>query len=231
MNFTGIGTLANVITILCFSLLGTYCSRILSDNLKETLRQCIGLVCMAIGLHLFIGAHEHILANVCCLMVGVVIGEGVGVHAFVENTSLWLRNKVGTSSSTFALGFVVATSFYLTGDMFIIGSIQDGATGDPTILYWKTPLDAISAFVLAAEYGAGVTFSAFPVLIVQGAITLLAYYFSSLLSPNVLEGIRGVGGIVLLALGLYVLNIVKDMRVFNLMPGIAVVALWEMLKR
>jgi uncharacterized protein len=139
MNFVGIGTLTNVITIICFALLGNYCSRILSNNLKETLRQCIGLVCTAIGLHLFIGAHEHIVANVCCLMAGVVIGEGIGVHAFVENISLWLKNKVEASSGTFALGFVVATTFYLTGDMFIIGSIQDGAIGDPTILYWKTP--------------------------------------------------------------------------------------------
>jgi uncharacterized protein len=95
----------------------------------------------------------------------------------------------------------------------------------------EDPLDAISAFVLAAEYGMGVTFSAFPVLIVQGAITLLAYCFASELSLNVLEGIRGVGGIVLMALGLYVLNILKDMRVFNLMPGIAVVTLWELLRR
>lgn len=230
MNFVGIGTLLNVIAILCFSILGTYCSRVLSINLKESLKQCIGLVCMAIGLYLFIGAHEHIMENIYCLVAGVVIGEGIGIHMLVENTSLWLRNKVEASSSTFAIGLVVATSFYLTGDMFIIGSIQDGAASDPMILFWKVPLDAISAFILAAEYGIGVAFSALSVLVVQGSITFLAYCFSLSLSHNILEGIRGVGGIVLVGLGMHILNIIKDIRVFNMMPGIAVATLWAIIR-
>jgi len=162
-------------------------------------------------------------------MAGAVIGELLGVHAFVERASLWLKKKAGDSSHAFSLGFVAATTFYLTGDMFIVGSIQDGAARDPTILFWKTPLDALSAFILASEYGKGVAFSALPVFLVQGCITLMAYCCSSFLSPLVLEGVRGVGGIILLALGLYVLNIVKNMRVLNLMPGIAVIMAYRIL--
>ncbi len=241
MNIIGIGTITNVVTILLFSFIGVYLGKKLPATLKETLLSCIGLICALIGVQLFLkGEETRLLGNIICLIVGAVIGELLALHQLIEKLSLRLQARFascgrlpqgarGANNNTFALGLAIATIFFLTGDMFIVGSIQEGATGNPTILFWKSPFDAITACVLAAEYGIGVALSAGPVAIVQGLITLMAYLFASQITPEMIMVIRVVGGIILFALGLNVMNITK-LRVMNLMPAIPIAIIWEIIR-
>jgi len=126
-----------------------------------------------------------------------------------------------------AEGFVSATLLFCVGAMAVIGAIEGALRGDHTILYTKSLLDGISAMLLTAALGIGVIFSAAAVLLYQGAIALSAKYITSFLSAAELDSavteVSAVGGILVAAIGLGVLN-VKKINVVNLLPSIVIIA-------
>ena len=110
-------------------------------------------------------------------------------------------------SSRFVEGFVTATLLYLTGAMTIVGSIRDGTVGDPSVLLIKALLDGVASVALASSLGVGVLFSALPVLVVQGGITLLAGQLAFLSQPAVLDAVNATGGLLILGIGINLLNL------------------------
>ncbi|MCB1797228.1 MAG: DUF554 domain-containing protein, partial [Candidatus Competibacteraceae bacterium] len=171
------------------------------DRIKIVLMQALGLAVVAIGLRMALEA-QHTLLAIGCLLLGGVTGELLRIEQRLDNLAETLSRTLRSNSSRFVEGFVTATLLYLTGAMTIVGSIQDGTIGDPSVLLVKSLLDGVASVALASSLGIGVMFSALPVLLIQGGITLLAAQLAFLSQPAVLDAVNATGGLLILGIGI-----------------------------
>lgn len=212
------GTLANAGAILGGSLLGLAVGPRLPERVKGILMQALGLSVLVLGLRMALEGKE-ILVPVGCLLLGGITGELVRIEQRLEQLGEWLEDRLRFGSETFAEGFSSASLLYLTGAMMIVGSIRDGTAGDPTTLYVKALLDGVAAVALASSLGAGVAFSSLSVLVVQGALTLLASHLLFLQRPDVLAAVTAIGGMLIAAIGINLLEL-RRIRTGNLLPAV-----------
>ncbi|MFZ1493602.1 MAG: DUF554 domain-containing protein [Candidatus Competibacter denitrificans] len=213
-----IGTLVNTGTVLVGSAVGLMAGSRLPENIKTILMQALGLSVVAIGLRMALEA-QHALLAIGCLLLGGVSGELLRIEQRLEGLAEILQSKIRSRSSRFVEGFVTATLLYLTGAMTIVGSIQDGTIGDPSVLLIKALLDGVASVALASSLGIGVMYSALPVLVVQGGITLLASQMAFLSEPAVLDAVNATGGLLILGIGINLLEI-RRIHVGNLLPAL-----------
>lgn len=157
-----------------------------------------------------------------CLALGAVWGEGQGWEAGLESVGRRLEKKFGGEDSQFVKGFVSATLLFCVGAMAIVGSLQDGLTHNYDILLVKSMLDGIFAMIFAASMGVGVLFSALPLLIYQGSISLGAGYIKPLLTDPMLNNITALGGVLITGIGINALGL-RRIKVANLLPGLFLV--------
>ena len=222
------GTLVNSGAILAGSLVGLAVGRHISERLKTIVMQALGLSVMLIGRQMALTGKD-IIMTIGCLLIGAVTGEVINIENWLERMAERLKARFRSDSSTFVQGFVSASLLYLTGAMMIVGSIQDGTVGDPHTLYVKSLLDGVASVALASSLGVGVAFSAVAVLIVQGAITLMAGQLLFLRSPAVLDAVAATGGVLILAIGINLLDL-KQIRVGNLLPAVFFAIAWAALR-
>jgi uncharacterized membrane protein YqgA involved in biofilm formation len=222
------GTLVNSGAILAGSFVGLSAGRHISERIKSIVMQALGLSVMLIGLQMALTGRE-IVMTISCLLIGGVTGELINIEKWLERMAERLKASFRSDSSTFVQGFVSSSLLYLTGAMMIVGSIQDGTVGDPHTLYVKSLLDGVASVALASSLGVGVAFSALSVLVVQGAITLMASQLLFLRSPAVLDAVAAAGGVLILAIGINLLDL-KQIRVGNLLPAIFYAIAWAALR-
>ena len=213
-----LGTLVNTGTVLVGSAIGLAAGSRLPERIKSILMQALGLAVVGIGLRMALEA-QHALLAISCLLLGGISGELLRIEARLEQLAETLRRKLRSDSSRFVEGFVTATLLYLTGAMTIVGSIQDGTVGDPSVLLIKALLDGVAPVALASSLGIGVMCSALPVLLVQGGITLLAGQLAFLSAPAVLDAINATGGLLILGIGINLLEI-RRIQIGNLLPAL-----------
>ncbi len=213
-----LGTAVNVATVLAGSAVGVCVGGRLAERFKTILMQALGLSVLLIGLRMALEGERPLLA-IGCVLAGGVVGEGLRVEHWLAQAGEWLKARLRSTSVTFVEGYVSASILYCTGAMTIVGSIQDGTVGDPSTLYVKALLDGVASVALASSLGAGVAVSALTILVVQGAITLLAGQLLVLQEPAVLNAVTSVGGLLILGIGLNLLEIAQ-IRIGNLMPGV-----------
>ncbi len=213
-----IGTLVNTGAVVVGSAIGLGAGTRLPESIKSILMQALGLSVLVIGLRMALEA-QHALLAIACLLLGGVSGELLRIEQRLENLAETLRHMLRSDSSRFVEGFVTATLLYLTGAMTIVGSIRDGTVGDPSVLLVKALLDGVASIALASSLGIGVLFSALPVLLVQGAITLLAGQLTILSQPAVLDAINATGGLLILGIGINLLEL-RRIRIGNLLPAL-----------
>jgi len=116
-------------------------------------------------------------------------------------------------------GFVTASLLFCVGPLTVLGSIEDGLTDQYTQLATKAVLDGFASIALAAALGWGVGIAAVSVLVIQGAITLGAGAFDSILEGETLEVLTSAGGILIIGISLKLLD-VKDVKVGNFLPAL-----------
>ncbi len=213
-----LGTVVNTGAVVIGSAVGLTVGTHLPTGIKIILMQALGLATTVIGLRMALEA-QHVLLAIGCLLLGGVSGELLCIEQRLEGLADRLRRMLRSDSSRFVEGFVTATLLYLTGAMTIVGSIQDGTVGDPSVLLVKSLLDGVASVALASSLGIGVLFSALPVLLVQGSITLLAAQLSFLSQPAMLDAINATGGLLILGIGINLLEIGR-IRVGNLLPAL-----------
>lgn len=213
-----LGTLVNTGAVVVGSAVGLTAGTWLPERIKRILMQALGLAVVAIGLRMALEA-QHALLAIGCLLLGGVTGELLRIEQRLDNLAEALRRMLRSDSSRFVEGFVTASLLYLTGAMTIVGSIQDGTLGDPSILLIKALLDGVASVTLASSLGIGVMFSALPVLLVQGSITLLAAQLAFLSQPTVLDAINATGGLLILGIGVNLLEI-GQIHIGNLLPAL-----------
>ena len=226
----GLGTIINTGAIVAGGLAGILFGRFLKENVQDTLSKCCGVSTLMIGIA---GALEKMLTLengaissggsmllVLCLTVGGVIGELLNLEGAFECFGRWLKEKTGNAKDKgFVNAFVTASLTVCIGAMAIVGSIQDGLTGDYSVLATKAVLDFIIIMVMSCSLGPGAAFSAIPVAILQGSVTALAGLVRPVMTEVALNNLSLVGSVLIFCVGINLLW-GKKIRVANLLPAI-----------
>ena len=226
----GLGTIINTGAIVAGGLAGILFGRFLKENVQDTLSKCCGVSTLMIGIA---GALEKMLTMengaisgggsmllVLCLTVGGVIGELLNLEGAFECFGRWLKEKTGNAKDKgFVNAFVTASLTVCIGAMAIVGSIQDGLTGDHSVLATKAVLDFIIIMVMSCSLGPGAAFSAIPVAILQGSVTALAGLVRPVMTEAALNNLSLVGSVLIFCVGINLLW-GKKIRVANLLPAI-----------
>ena len=225
-----LGTIINTGAIVAGGLAGILFGRFLKENVQDTLSKCCGVSTLMIGIA---GALEKMLTPengtitgggsmllVLCLTVGGVIGEFLNLERAFECFGRWLKEKTGNAKDKgFVNAFVTASLTVCIGAMAIVGSIQDGLTGDYSVLATKAVLDFIIIMVMSCSLGPGAAFSAIPVAILQGSVTALAGLVRPVMTEAALNNLSLVGSVLIFCVGINLLW-GKKIRVANLLPAI-----------
>ena len=228
----GLGTIINTAAIVAGGFGGALFGRFLKENVQDTLTKCCGVSTLFIAVT---GALEQMLTVengaivshgamlvIGCLTIGAVIGEMLDLEGAFECFGEWLKQKTGNAKDKcFVDAFVTASLTVCIGAMAIVGSIEDGITGDYSILATKSVLDLIIIMVMSCSMGRGAVFSAIPVAVLQGSITALAGLLRPVMTAAALANLSMVGSVLIFCVGV---NLVwgKKVRVANLLPAIVI---------
>jgi hypothetical protein len=183
----------------------------------------VGLFTLAIGISMVVKL-DHILIVVGSLAIGSLLGEWINIEKGAERMSNYLKKRFHIGSERFSEGLITAFLLFCIGSMTILGTIQEGTGGSSDLLFTKSLMDFFSAMILASAFGFGVVVSAIPLLIFQGALTLLAMYAGSFFTPAIVQGLTNVGGILLIGLGINILEM-RKLRIMNMLPALIMVIL------
>lgn len=220
-----IGTFLNIATVLIGGTLGLIFGARIPDQLKATVISGMGLFTMAMGLQMFLNT-ENPLVVLGSLLIGTLLGEWWKIEDGLQNFGKFLEQRFSREgdddSNKFVRGFLTASLLFCVGPLTILGSIQDGLTGDYNLLAVKSVLDGFASLAFASTLGIGVMFSTIIILIYQGGISLLAAQLNSIVSPSMMNELTATGGVILLGLAFSSLLEIKKIRVGNMLPGLAV---------
>lgn len=237
----GLGTIINVCCIVAGGLMGLVGKRFISQRLQDALLKACGLSVIFLGLG---GALEKMLAVAAAadgsvtlssggtmmilvsLAAGSAIGEAIDLDARFEALGNWLREKTGSSGdTTFVDGFVTASLTVCIGAMAIVGSIQDGISGNYTTLALKGAIDAVCICAMAASMGKGVVFSALPVGVWQGLVTAASTLLQPMMTRAALDNLGLVGSILIFCVGV---NLIwpRTFKPANMLPAVFIAAAW-----
>ena len=231
----GLGTIINTLAILAGGVLGGLFGKLLSDSAQDTLTKICGVSTLFIAIS---GALEGMLRIengvivsggsmmiIGCLSIGALIGELMKIEDAFERFGSWLKIKTGNAKDQgFVHAFVTASLTVCIGAMAIVGSIQDGLMGDPSTLFTKSVLDFVIVMVFASAYGKGALFSALPVGVWQGSITVLAVLLGGGIPPAAVENLGFMGSVLIFCVGVN-LAFGQKFRVANMLPALLIGAL------
>lgn len=194
------GILTNPLAIILGASIGIMLRRLVTNSISKTCEQALGFCTLVIAIKMSLH-YESILLLIFCVAVGGIIGTIFQLQDRIETLANQIQKRLHLKKGKFSQGFTTASILYCTGAMAVIGSINSGVAGDNQVLYAKSLIDGISSATFSAIYGAGVAFSAIPVLLYQGGIALLASRLKILSEPHVLNEISAVGGVLILMIG------------------------------
>lgn len=235
----GLGTLLNTGLMIIGGLIGFLMKKAIKQSMGDALVNVCGVsvIMMSIG-----GVMEKLLVveagtgaisttgtmmMIVSMAVGTIIGELIDIDGLVEKFGAWLKKKSGSENDNlFISTFVDASCTVCIGAMAVVGSVMDGIYGDYSILLAKGILDAIIICIMTASKGKGAIFSAIPVFLFQGIITVLAKISGPLMSETALSNLSYVGSIMIFCVGL---NLIRDkkIKVANMLPALIIASLWR----
>lgn len=233
------GTLLNIATVLLGGSLGLFLGGRLPERLKGTVTAGMGLFTAAIGVQMFLKTQNPLIV-LGSLILGALLGEWWQIEDGLQNLGIILEKRIlgvsstalttsgsaaPTTSSRFVRGFLTASLIFCIGPMTILGSIQDGLTGNYSLLAVKAVLDGFSALAFASTLGVGVLFSATVILVYQGGISLLAAQLNQIVNPAMMNEMTAAGGVMLLGLAISSMLEIKPIRVGNFLPALVVAPL------
>ena len=214
----GIGTVINVIAVLVGGGIGTLVGTKLPENMRNTAMQAIGIVTLLVGISNFL-EFDNPLIPLVSVILGLVVGELLGIDAGLKRFGDYLEQRFSKGGSPVSQAFVTTSLLFCVGPLTVIGSIEDGLTGDYSLLALKSALDFVASLAFASVLGWGVLLSAGTVLVVQGSITLGAAFLEGLVTEPMILATTATGGILIFGLGLVLLEL-KEVRVANMLPAL-----------
>ena len=231
----GLGTIVNVIAIVAGGLIGLLLKGGMKEHYQTAIIRTMGLATIFIGASgtlpgllvvengvLVSTPIKDTLCMILALALGTFIGEWLDFDGRLERLGAWLKEKATRGDDNrFIEGFVTASLTVCIGAMAIVGAIEDGIQGDPSILLTKSVLDLIIIAVMTCSMGKGCVFSAIPVAVLQGSVTCFAKLIQPIMTEAALANLSLVGSVLIFCVGI---NLVWDkrIRVANLLPAIVI---------
>jgi len=213
------GTLLNAATVLIGGFLGTILGDRLRQGLRENVVRGIGLFLLAMGVKFAIET-TNLLYILGAMLLGGIVGSLLGVDARLNQLGETLQRRFARGArSTVSEAFITASIVFCVGPLTFLGSIQNGLSGDASLLVVKSVLDGFTAVALAATLGWGVLLTIPLILLYQGGLAIGASLFVGLLSDLQLREMSAVGGLLIIGVGLKLLSI-RDVRVADFLPAI-----------
>ncbi len=223
-----IGTILNIAAVIIGSMVGIFFGARIPEKLKETVIAGMGLFTTAMGLQMFLKT-ENPLIVLGSLLIGTLLGEWWriedGLHKLGEILEQRFSREEDDGSNKFVRGFLTASLLYCIGPMAILGSIQDGLTGNYNLLAVKSVLDGFASIAFASTLGIGVAFSSLIILVYQGGISLLAAQLDAIVNVSMMNELTATGGVLLMGVGISNLLEIKKIRVGNMLPALFVAPL------
>lgn len=235
----GLGTFYNALGVVFGGLLGLLIGQRLSEDFHETLLKVTGVAVFVLGIagtleKMLVVRGSHVESHgsmmlILSLVIGTVIGELLKIEEGFERLGTWLKEKTGNQGdSSFVDAFMTTALTICIGTMAVVGAVQDGLTGDTSTLLAKAILDMVIVLVLTVSKGKGAIFAVVPLVIFQGAITLLAHLIAPIMTPQALSNLSLVGSSLILCVGI---NLIwgKRIKVANLLPAVLIAIIWAFL--
>ena len=234
----GLGTIVNTLAVIAGGIIGLFLKSGIKPRFQQILMQANGLAVIFIGIsgvmqHMLVIEHNSISTQgtmllIFSLVIGALLGEWIDIESKMDSLGEKLKATVKMQNdSRFVDGFVTTSLIICVGAMAIVGSMQDGLTGDSSMLIAKSLLDFVIVIILTAAYGIGSAFSAIPIFVYQGAITLIAAMFGSIISDALIADLSFVGSALIFCVGV---NLVREktFRVANMLPALLVPVIVEL---
>lgn len=234
----GLGTIINTAAVVAGGLLGMLLKNGIAKRFEDILMQGLGLATIFIGasgvLKYMLVLENGVLATrgtmllIFSLVIGCILGQWLDIESKMEVLGVKLKAAVRIKNDNrFVEGFVTTSLIICVGAMAIVGAMQDGLSGDSSMLVAKALLDFALVAILASAYGVGPIFSAIPIFVYQGAITLIAMLFGTVISDALIGELSFVGSALIFCVGV---NLVREktFRVANMLPALLIPIFWEL---
>ena len=232
----GLGTIINAATVIAGGAVGLMLKKGLKQRFQDIITQALGLSVIFIGIsgalkEIFVIqssaiATQGVMMMVICIALGAIVGEWINIEKYTEAFGEFLKRKAKSEGDTrFVDGFVNASLTICIGAMAIVGSLQDGLTGDYSMLATKAILDGVILIVFAANYGIGPIFSVIPLVILQGGVTLLARVIEPFMTQQAISDMSLVGSMLIFCIGVNLMFKTK-IKVANMLPVLIFVLIW-----
>jgi uncharacterized protein len=223
------GTFINVAAILIGGTIGLLFGSRIPEKFKNTVIAGMGIFTGAMGMGMFLKSNNQLIV-LGALLIGALIGEWIGIEDWLQKLGQTLEKRFSSESesganSKFVRGFMVSSLLFCIGPIAILGSIQDGLTGDYNLLAVKSTLDGFASVAFASTLGVGVLFSALPIFVYQGGVSLLAHQLNAIVTDPMMAEMTATGGILLIGVGISNLLDIKRIRVGNFLPALVVAPL------
>ncbi len=236
----GLGTIINVAGIVLGGIIGLLCGKLITPRIQNTLLKAIGVCVVFLGIsgtlqEMFTIQDGRLsgggtMMMILSLAIGALIGELINLDRRMEQFGKWLKEKTGNGKDRmFVDGFVTASLTVCIGAMAVVGSIQDGLSKDYSTLLTKGILDLIIICAMTASLGKGCIFSAIPVAVFQGLLTLLARCIAPIMTEAALSNLSFVGNILIFCVGVNLVWENTKIKVANLLPAIVIAVIWSFL--
>ena len=219
----GVGTAINVVAVLVGGGIGTFIGTRLSERMRETAMHAIGLVTLLVGVQSFL-RFDNALVPLVSVILGLIVGEAINIDGILKRFGDYLQERLSKGGSPVSRAFVTTSLVFCVGPLTILGSLEDGLTGDYSLLALKSALDLVASLSFASVLGWGVLLSAGTVLLVQGTLTLSAGLLEGAVTEQMIAAMTSTGGVLVLGLGLVLLEL-KEVRVANMLPAIVIAPL------
>ena len=216
-----VGSLINGGVIIAGGMLGMLLGDRLPQRIRTIVFQGLGLCTLVLGFHMTLKTGNP-LFMIGSVLIGGIIGEVLRIEDRIVRGGDVLKRAMRSGNVRFTEGFLAATLLFCIGSMAIIGPLQEGLSGDRSVVLAKATLDGFAAVALGAVYGSGVLFASLPLVIYQGSITLFADSLRPYISDTLRAEIEAVGGVLIIGIGINLLEL-KQIRLSNLLPALAVI--------
>ena len=236
----GFGTILNVAGIVFGGLVGLFCGKLITPQIQNTLLKANGICVLFLGIAGTLEQMIHVqdgrllstgtMMMILSMSIGALIGELINLDSRMEQFGEWLKQKTGNAKDRlFVDGFVTASLTVSIGAMAIVGALQDGLTGNFSTLLTKAILDLIIICVMTASMGKGCIFSAIPVALLQGTVTLLAKSIEPIMTEAALSNLSFVGNMLIFCVGVNLVFENTRIKVANMLPAIIIAVAWAFL--
>ena len=223
-----VGTLVNASAVVVGSVIGLVFKKALPEKYQQIYFQAVGLFTLLLGIKMSLGISAPLLV-VLSLVLGGLVGESMKLDEKIEQFGNWIKSKTSSKNDKFTEGLTTAFLLYCMGSMTIVGAIEEGFGYTSDLLLTKSIMDFFSSIMLASALGIGVLFSAVPLLLFQGGITLIVSLIGKDIPAEIISEITVVAGIILIGLGINLLEI-KKLKIINLLPALIFICIFVWVK-